>query len=68
MKKHYGEKELLDYEEPDWTQIATRPVRLQTPKQGTQQCGHYMLKFALYWNGEEFTKEYEHFNVSYYYY
>ena len=64
MKKHYGEKEFLHNEKPDWTKAAERPVRVPTPKQGIQQCGHYMLKLALHWNGEEFTKEYEHFNVS----
>jgi len=64
MKKHYGEKVLIDCNEPDWTVLATRPERVQTPKQGPNQCGHYMVKFALYWNGKTLTKDDEHFHVS----
>lgn len=67
MRKHYEEAAYKASSEPSWHNIGLRVVPHNLPKQRGTQCGLYMLKYALFWDGKKLIKDKKDFAVSYYF-
>ena len=52
MKAVYGDAQYNASKQPKWEVFAKKPMFVKVPLQGSNECGHYTLKYAGIYDGE----------------
>ena len=52
MKVVYGDAQYNASKQPKWEVFAKKPMFVKVPLQGSNECGHYTLKYAGIYDGE----------------
>ena len=57
LRCKYGDAAYNASKQPDWVLLAKKKKRIPVPRQGYNQCGFYMLRYAYHFDGEKMVYE-----------
>ena len=57
MKAVYGDAQYNASKESKWELFAKKPMFVKVPLQGTNECGHYTVKYAGSYDGEKIVRK-----------
>ena len=60
MEGVYGKQVYAKSGHPNWRKVSEKPTFKKLGKQGINQCGYYVMKYASSYDGDEFVESCRH--------